>query len=361
MNASSAGVCEVDRLRNELKHQLQLNRLTRGEIDPIVQALDDVKRENARLMRALEEARSDNIRLKKMLQRAAGSGGASLRVGEIKENPIVVADQDSNIEDAERELRLLRQQYNDLLHEKEQATRRYQEHYRKWRNFKKWLANEEEARSPNASKGMATPSPSRLLKVRRILEQSTNDAEDENANLFINSHHSPPRVPLKLSPEHSNALPFPLQDSPLHSQADLEDPPAVFPSHKPRRLSSPPIANKMAITESPEFINSRQYRKQLHASDCECCHDYYEAIGPLPPRLMPPPWRTPTKPKLDKVNSQERSIQQHKHQISRHRNQWKIPQTPPGYWNIGFPDTQEAEIINKQKTCFYAWQLRLGT
>lgn len=45
---------------------------------------------------------------------------------------------------------------------------------------------------------------------------------------------------------------------------------------------------------------------------------------------------------------QEERIAAHKQEISRHRQQWERASTPPGYWNIGFPDTQEADAINER-------------
>jgi len=42
------------------------------------------------------------------------------------------------------------------------------------------------------------------------------------------------------------------------------------------------------------------------------------------------------------------NIMQHKKDISKHRHNWERASTPPGYWNIGFPSTQEASDINQQ-------------
>jgi len=109
----------------------------------------------------------------------------------------------------------------------------------------------------------------------------------------------------------------------------------------------------------------------MDAGDCECCREYYEAVGPLPKRLQPPLWRsppaTPVKPcpqhehqrqpgftpnsasmdaELD-ANHQQ-AIVDHKQAISRHRHHWARASTPPGYWTIGFPNTQEAAHINKR-------------
>lgn len=44
----------------------------------------------------------------------------------------------------------------------------------------------------------------------------------------------------------------------------------------------------------------------------------------------------------------EREGNMHRQAISRHRHHWERTKTPPGYWNIGIPDTQETEEINKQ-------------
>ena len=42
------------------------------------------------------------------------------------------------------------------------------------------------------------------------------------------------------------------------------------------------------------------------------------------------------------------AIEEHKNAISRHRQPWERAKTPPGYWNIGFPDTQEVAAMNAE-------------
>jgi len=137
-------------------------------------------------------------------------------------------------------------------------------------------------------------------------------------------------------------------------------------------------------------VRGKRDRQKLEAGDCECCRDvslcprsrhnttnqlhpqYYEAIGPLPIRQQPPLWRSPSSTpvkarqrhdipacrtrlspdlgRMDDQNDLERrqAIASHKQAISRHRHRWARASTPPGYWNIGFPTTQEAVDINKQ-------------
>jgi len=93
---------------------------------------------------------------------------------------------------------------------------------------------------------------------------------------------------------------------------------------------------------------------------------YYEAVGPLPNRLQQPLWRSPsskpcarhshenlssstsTRRGQGSSSSRQREIDTHKKAISRHRHTWARANTPPGYWNIGFPDTQEVGDINER-------------
>ena len=89
------------------------------------------------------------------------------------------------------------------------------------------------------------------------------------------------------------------------------------------------------------------------------CAQYYEAVGPLPSRLQPPVWRSPeSSPSKRRSGKRTRDsfedddekgeIEAHKNAISRHRQPWERAKTPPGYWNIGFPDTQEVAAMNAE-------------
>ncbi|KJA18293.1 hypothetical protein HYPSUDRAFT_191202 [Hypholoma sublateritium FD-334 SS-4] len=97
-----------------------------------------------------------------------------------------------------------------------------------------------------------------------------------------------------------------------------------------------------------EVVRSRDARKKMHAGDCECCKAYYEAVGPLPTRLKQPLWRSPTSSPTKTAGASHRQadIDSHKKAISRHRHTWARAPTPPGYWDIGFPNTQEVSVIN---------------
>ncbi|THV00290.1 hypothetical protein K435DRAFT_751322 [Dendrothele bispora CBS 962.96] len=140
-----------------------------------------------------------------------------------------------------------------------------------------------------------------------------------------------------------------------------------------------PDRNEGLSHQFDQVVRGKEKRKRLDAGDCEECRQYYEAIGPMPPRLQPPLWRSPTRSpsarthiefddtfgsQLPNVAStsrahtsptshaaarrREKEKQSHRQAISRHRDEWKKGATPPGYWDIGFPDTQKAEEINQR-------------
>ncbi|TFK23899.1 hypothetical protein FA15DRAFT_687731 [Coprinopsis marcescibilis] len=113
-----------------------------------------------------------------------------------------------------------------------------------------------------------------------------------------------------------------------------------------------------------EVVRSRDARRNMDAGDCECCHDYYEAVGPLPARAQGPLWRSPSKTLKRRecshrndgrgddegtpTRQRQMEIESRKKGISRHRHTWTRAKTPPDYWNIGFPSTQEAAQINQK-------------
>ncbi|EIN07620.1 hypothetical protein PUNSTDRAFT_114129 [Punctularia strigosozonata HHB-11173 SS5] len=111
-------------------------------------------------------------------------------------------------------------------------------------------------------------------------------------------------------------------------------------------------------------VRNYRDRKRLPGDDCECCRDYYEAVGAQPERQRQPLWRSPTgsphkqckRPRKASFSGSEGApesdervaMQLHRNEVSRHRQQWAGPSTPPGYWDIGFPDTQQAAEINRR-------------
>lgn len=98
---------------------------------------------------------------------------------------------------------------------------------------------------------------------------------------------------------------------------------------------------------------------------------YYEAMESLPSGLQRPLWKSPSpnskKPicahnrsssrenfaeriqsyKYNTVAEQD-SANDHRRYVSKHRHQWAPPATPPDYWTIAFPDTQQVDDINRR-------------
>ena len=160
-----------------------------------------------------------------------------------------------------------------------------------------------------------------------------------------------------------------------------------------------PTQNEGLDYQYDHVVRNKDERRRLDAGDCECCHEvrreqvvsfisllsltsnlqYYEGVGPLPSGLQPPRWRSPStsptraKPCLrqSRFHSPEglkshtrkekrahtgptsdlnrrHDIESHKKAISRHRHAWARAITPPGYWDIGFPNTQAVVDINEQ-------------
>lgn len=156
----------------------------------------------------------------------------------------------------------------------------------------------------------------------------------------------------------------------------------IFPSSAEKTINAEfvidPARNGGVAHQYDEVVRTRNERRQMDAGDCECCRDvrslllhgslhksnalvsqYYEAIGPLPNRLQQPLWRSPSatpvkpcqrhsRPPENEWQPTPQEIDSHKKAISRHRHTWARPNTPPDYWNIGFPDTQEAGAINER-------------
>ncbi|KAJ3185848.1 hypothetical protein HDU85_001217 [Gaertneriomyces sp. JEL0708] len=82
-----------------------------------------------------------------------------------------------------------------------------------------------------------------------------------------------------------------------------------------------------------EVVRNKEVRKKMHAQDCPCCNGFYKAAGPIQPH-----------PELGAPSATERD---HIQSVSRHRHWHKPPDTPPGYWEVGFPTTQQVAAYNE--------------
>ncbi|KAG9125578.1 hypothetical protein FRC07_007041 [Ceratobasidium sp. 392] len=129
-----------------------------------------------------------------------------------------------------------------------------------------------------------------------------------------------------------------------------------------------PTRNNGMDFEFDAVVRDKNERRKLNAGDCIACKEYYEAVGPMPKRAGAPLWRSPppegaqaSKPHTCKHHHasaadtstnmiEKEDVTTRKQAISRHRHNWAPASTPPGYWNIGFPDTQQVADINRRAT-----------
>jgi hypothetical protein len=51
---------------------------------------------------------------------------------------------------------------------------------------------------------------------------------------------------------------------------------------------------------------------------------------------------------MDEDTRRHNDLVDHQNRISRHREVWRKPPTPPDYWKIGFPSTQDVARVNEQ-------------
>ncbi|KAH7340865.1 hypothetical protein B0J17DRAFT_653099 [Rhizoctonia solani] len=131
-----------------------------------------------------------------------------------------------------------------------------------------------------------------------------------------------------------------------------------------------PAHNEGMAFEYDSVVRDKNERKKLTAGDCIACKEYYEAVGAMPTRPGAPLWRSPppegtgssSRPHsckhkgtsgdasglVDVDMDEGEEMVAHKQAISRHRHKWVPASTPPDYWNIGFPDTQQVQEINRR-------------
>ena len=104
--------------------------------------------------------------------------------------------------------------------------------------------------------------------------------------------------------------------------------PIVLDSSPPDQIPTSPIV--LDASQSPnmptlqpgqpfayqEVVRDKASRKRMHGDDCPCCQDYYRLTKNL-------------------GDQDRRQI------ISRHRSWVKRPESPPGFWDVDFPSTQQ--------------------
>ncbi|TPX65380.1 hypothetical protein SpCBS45565_g05216 [Spizellomyces sp. 'palustris'] len=83
-----------------------------------------------------------------------------------------------------------------------------------------------------------------------------------------------------------------------------------------------------------EVVRNKEQRKKMHAEDCACCTGFYKAAGPIKP--------------LHELGAAPPSEADRLQKVSRHRHWHAPPDTPPGFWDVDFPTTQQAVAYNNE-------------
>ncbi|KAJ3201706.1 hypothetical protein HDU82_007915 [Entophlyctis luteolus] len=94
-------------------------------------------------------------------------------------------------------------------------------------------------------------------------------------------------------------------------------------------------APSMGPRKFQEVVRDKAERRKLHGTSCACCNDFFEAVGPVAPIL-----------ELGQT-AIEGARNQHLQKVSRHRVRFEAPETPVGFWDVGFPTTQEVAENNR--------------
>ncbi|KAL5518978.1 hypothetical protein ACEPAH_661 [Sanghuangporus vaninii] len=310
----------------------------------------------------------------------------------------------------------LSHKYDSLVAAKENAESKYKEDYRKWRQFKTWLFNKSKhgnvlrAQLPEDfdfgaefQNGIDSESHIRH-SISRAKRHSSPLSNEENeypslssskqsgvfakatmhqsisslravkskrslsgASAFQSQSASPTPIVRKRKSFHSEAPKPNLIEESLPDMGDLPNVSSVSGKTKGRYSDTKEAINALyAIDTSKnnglafqydEVVRSKKHRQRLEAGDCDCCKEYYDRLEPLPSRLAPPVWLSTPKEVMDsgcENHLKDKVASSHKKRISRHRYQWSPAKTPPDYWNIGFPTTQEAAEINRRAAEIHA-------
>ncbi|KAJ3476518.1 hypothetical protein NLI96_g11105 [Meripilus lineatus] len=284
-NSSSFSQDEIiDALRAELIEQERINGLARKAVE---QCLIDIKKEkgnNRKLLAEIAQLRAGKEAVSQITSSDMDKGLEEVRSSDINSGQ----DETSSLLRLESELRQLQIRYDALLEEKQVADRRFESHYRKCKNFKSWLMRGE--RCVPSNKKITTGVKRRVHRMRQHLVQSSSSRQlSEDTSEEVHGGRSVSILNIVKSDE--NALPLRNTEASVSDKLDAVD--------------------DIIIDHSDSSSNEQSRAVQGRTSRAAALYDT------------------------------KRTLLNNNQELGSGR-------TPPGYWNIGFPDTQEVAIINNQ-------------
>ncbi|KAL1919024.1 uncharacterized protein VTP21DRAFT_2405 [Calcarisporiella thermophila] len=94
-----------------------------------------------------------------------------------------------------------------------------------------------------------------------------------------------------------------------------------------------------------ETVRKKDKRRQLRGTDCGCCRRFYEVTAGV--SVLNSDDNNDASPTFSHSNQRQPSpgtmMERRLQRVSRHRYKHKPPASPPGYWNVDFPTTDELE------------------
>ncbi|RUS17670.1 hypothetical protein BC937DRAFT_89648 [Endogone sp. FLAS-F59071] len=97
-----------------------------------------------------------------------------------------------------------------------------------------------------------------------------------------------------------------------------------------------------------EVVRKKDERSRMHGADCPCCRKFYAATGPLRPvDGHGPRFRSASPVDQNALPTDEDLLQRRIDQVSRHKYVHRPPASPPGYWMVDFPNSQQIKKWNE--------------
>ncbi|KAL7753330.1 hypothetical protein RI367_001105 [Sorochytrium milnesiophthora] len=150
-------------------------------------------------------------------------------------------------------------------------------------------------------------------------------AGDENASEPAEVYSSP-------SKRRSTIEPFLTRSKRSKNSDATASSPAPTASHTATPATSARAPTSVRPTfKYTEVVRKKDERRKMHGADCPCCTNWYKMTG------------------FADLDGNALDIGAHKDLVSRHRNIFDQPQTPDGFWDVGFPSTQDVQAAKEKR------------
>ncbi|KAI9270532.1 hypothetical protein BDA99DRAFT_502041 [Phascolomyces articulosus] len=262
---------------------------------------------------------------------------------ELQEKRIIECEETINqliedIEDKDSEIRRLELALQSKNQELFKVTEQFQEQNNRANQQNETIADLREFVANRIGVDALDSFDERIRDIDQLLEQAIDEDEDDDVTT---DGRSDPVIPFQNqyfsidenNDAHYHCHPPPEPPGSIEYQENIPPSPLHYPPESTLHYHSS-SSSSPAQYEQPyvEAVRKKDERKKLIGTTCKCCADYYYAAGNLPG------------PEGRMITPEER-IQQ----CSRHRDRFKRPKTPPGFWKLDFISTQDIERQYQQK------------